>query len=378
MTSGIRRVTRSTARPAPACREPSGLFQQTFRTPRALSALAACLPVAATPANAHVKWFAEYDLNKPPLPVGEVLNGQFVSFFLGSLVLIAVFFWVDRSLRRGRVLEDALARLTVSETTSFLILRGATFIFFAAVAIYGLRGEGFFLTPELQTRLAWVPWLQAAIALCTLHRRLVPLTGLGMAILLGAAISRYGIFHLLDYLILFGVAYFFLASAMSGGRWTMSRYIVLFASTGLTLLWASIEKWGYPQWTYPLFDRDPGLLMGMDPRTYMVLAGFVEFNITYMLLSSTSPLSRLVALGFASIFTLAIYKFGMIDAVGHLLIIAILFVLAVRGPTEGRNILALDQKSIATEVYFMMGNYIFYFVLVFLAYYGLHYLTYGR
>ena len=68
----------------------------------------------------------------------------------------------------------------------------------------------------------------------------------------------------------------------------------------------------------------------------------------------------------------------MIDAVGHLLIIAILFVLAVRGPTEGRNILALDQKSIATEVYFMMGNYIFYFVLVFLAYYGLHYLTYGR
>ena len=91
MTSGIRRVTRSTARPAPACREePSGLFQQTFRTPRALSALAACLPVAATPANAHVKWFAEYDLNKPPLPVGEVLNGQFVSFFLGSLVLIAV------------------------------------------------------------------------------------------------------------------------------------------------------------------------------------------------------------------------------------------------------------------------------------------------
>ena len=165
---------------------------------------------------------------------------------------------------------------------------------------------------------------------------------------------------------------------MSGDRWTMSRYIVLFASTGLTLLWASIEKWGYPQWTYPLFDRDPGLLMGMDPRTYMVLAGFVEFNITYMLLSSTSPLSRLVALGFASIFTLAIYKFGMIDAVGHLLIIAILFVLAVRGPTEGRNILALDQKSIATEVYFMMGNYIFYFVLVFLAYYGLHYLTYGR
>ena len=61
----------------------------------------------------------------------------------------------------------------------------------------------------------------------------------------------------------------------------------------------------------------------------MVLAGFVEFNVTYMLLSSASLLSRAFALGFGSIFALAIYKFGMIDAVGHLLIIAILFVLAV-------------------------------------------------
>jgi hypothetical protein len=33
------------------------------------------------PAHAHVKWFAEYDLNQAPLPIGEVLTGQFVFFF---------------------------------------------------------------------------------------------------------------------------------------------------------------------------------------------------------------------------------------------------------------------------------------------------------
>ena len=39
-------------------------------------------------AHAHVKWFAEYDLSKPPLPVGDVLTGQFVYFFLASVVLM--------------------------------------------------------------------------------------------------------------------------------------------------------------------------------------------------------------------------------------------------------------------------------------------------
>ncbi len=71
------------------------------------------------------------------------------------------------------------------------------------------------------------------------------------------------------------------------------------------------------------------------PPTFMVLAGFIEFTLTYMLLSSASLLSRAIALGFGSIFALAIFKFGMIDAVGHLLIMAILFVLIVSWADQG-------------------------------------------
>jgi hypothetical protein len=85
-----------------------------------------------------------------------------------------------------------------------------------------------------------------------------------------------------------------------------------------------------------------------------------------------------VALGLGSIFVLAIYKFGLIDAIGHLLIIAILFVLVVYGPTKGRNFLVLEQKSLWTEAYFMTGLYVLAFVLIFIAFYSFHFLAYGN
>ena len=331
---------------------------------------------ASDPAFAHVKWFAHYDLTLPPLPIGEVFDRLFVGFFLFSVVAIYAFYWVDRYVYRRRILEDVLERFTISEPVAFLIMRGAAAVFFTAVSIYGFTGDAFYLTPELKTNAAWVPWLQAALALCALHRRTVPLMAVGMAVLYAAAVRQYGLFHLVDYLILIGVTYYFLVSPIDRPGWRKSRYIVLYAATGLTLLWASIEKWGYPGWTFPLLEREPGLLMGLDPRVYMVLAGFVEFNLTFVLLSSSSLLSRAIALGLMSVFVLAIAKFGMIDAVGHLLIIAILAVLVLHGPTEGRNFLVLHSKSLWTEAYFLTGLYVLAFVLVFAAFYGFHYLAY--
>jgi hypothetical protein len=341
----------------------------------ALGGVAVIWPLAA---RAHVKWFAEYDLTKPPLPVGEVLTGQFLYIFLISVVWIYAFFWLDRYAFRKRFLEGTLRRYTVSEPMAFAIMRVAAWIFFAAVGVYGIFGHEFFLTPELKTDNRWVPWLQFGMSLCALHRYTVPLIGLGIAILYVAAVTQYGIYHLLDYLILVGVSYYFLAATMSGPGWLMSRYIVLYASTGLTLLWAAIEKWGYAIWTYPLLAREPDLCMGFEPPTFMMLAGFFEFNVTFVALSSASLLSRAVALVLVSIFLLAILRFGMIDAVGHLLIIAILFVLIIRGPTKGRDFLVLENKSLWTEAYFMTGLYILAFVMVFIAYYGLHFLAYGN
>lgn len=338
------------------------------------------LAAAAGPdvARAHVKWFAEYDLNKAPLPIGDVLTGQFLYFFLSSVLLIYAFFWVDRYVFRRRILEEALQRYTLSESAASMIMRCAAFFFFAAISAYGMYGHAFFLTPELKTDDRWVASMQLGLALCALYRRTLPLIGLGIVGLYVAALNQYGVFHLLDYLIFIGVAYYFGAALMAGPGWLMSRYIVLYGCTGLTLLWASIEKWGYAIWTYPLLAREPGLSMHLEPQIFVMLAGFVEFNLTFMVLSSASLLSRVVTLGLTSIFVLAIYKFGVIDAVGHSIIIAILLVLVLLGPTKGRYFLVLEQKSLWTEAYFMTGLYILAFVFSFVAYYGFHFLAYGN
>jgi hypothetical protein len=124
-----------------------------------------------------------------------------------------------------------------------------------------------------------VPWLHLALGLCALSRYSAPLVGIGI---LGPVhrldpeiralpphrlpdLPRDRVLHDRD--------------AHPEGRLEEVGFIVLYALMGLTLLWASVEKWGYPQWTYPLLERDPSLLMGLKPYPYMVLAGFVEFNV---------------------------------------------------------------------------------------------------
>ena len=73
-----------------------------------LGGAVATWPLAA---HAHVKWFAVYDLDKPPLPIGEVLTGQFLSIFLISVVWMYAFFWLDRYASRKGILEDAVPPL---------------------------------------------------------------------------------------------------------------------------------------------------------------------------------------------------------------------------------------------------------------------------
>ena len=69
--------------------------------------------------------------------------------------------------------------------------------------------------------------------------------------------------------------------------------------------------------------------------------------------------------------------FGLIDAIGHLMIIAMLFVLVVREPTGAREMLVLRDKTVWTEAYFMTGLYFLAFVMIFILYYVLHYAAYG-
>jgi hypothetical protein len=330
------------------------------------------------PAWAHVKWFAECNIAEAPRAIGEVFNGTFVRLLLASLAGIYLFFLADRYIyKKGHwaAFDQRLRRL---DAFSIGIMRVSASVFFISLGLWHLKyGESFYLTPELKTDLAYVPWLHLVLGLCALSRYTMPITGAGIFVLYGAAVHHFGVYHMLDYPIFLGIGYFFLVVNIRRGQWMKSGFVVLFAATGLTLGWAAIEKFAFPQWAYPVLQNNPAMLLGMSPYLFLTLSGFVEFNLAFVVLGATSVVARVVALGLQSIFVLAIFQFGVVDAVGHLMIIAILFILVVRGSTDARKMLVLRDKSVWTEAYFMTGLYALAFVLMFILYYGLHHVWYG-
>lgn len=336
----------------------------------ALVAVLCLVPLAD--ALAHIKWFYPYDLTLPPRPIGEVLSANFIYLYLASAVAIYAFFFVDRTIYRTGFLKDTLNRFVVSETQAYWIIRLAICGMFVSLFIYGLLEESMYLTPELKTSDAYIKYIQLAIAAAVLIRPAVPLAGIGLLVLYFLAAQDYGYYHLLDYPLFIGIAVFLLFSTMRGDTWITVRYVTLFATTGISLLWGAAEKFAYPQWTYPLLEDMTFLTFGIEPELFMKIAGFVEFNLTFVLLSSASIVSRFVAFAFNMIFLLAIYIFGVIDAVGHLMIIAVLLVLTIRGPTKARDFLVLSDRSRFTEAYFMTGLWMLAMNLIMIAYYGLH------
>ncbi len=326
----------------------------------------------------HVKWFVEHDVSKPPLPIGEVLDGTFVKMFLVSVAGIYLFFLADRYIFKRGILAEFDKRLKRFDDLASLIMRVSAGIFFFSLFVwYTVYGSTFYLTPELTTQAKWVAWLHLAMAVSLVFRQGAVFAGVGIFILFAAALGDFGLFHMLDYLIFPGIGVFLVTSSIRNGEWLRAGFITLFACAGLTLIWASVEKFGYAAWTYPLLEQTPSLTMGLDPRTFMKLSGFIEFNVTFILLGAVSVIGRLISLGMMSIFVLAVFEFGMVDAIGHLMIVAILFVLIVRGPTDARYMLVLPEKSIFTEAYFMTGLYFLAFGMIFILYYGLHHVLYG-
>lgn len=333
----------------------------------------------AVSAEAHVKWFFDYNVVNPPLPIGDVLDATFVRLFLTSVAGIYLFFLLDRYTYKHRYLTEFDQRLKRFDNVAAYIMRGSAGVFALTLFLWWALGIGqsFFLTPELKTDAPWVPWVHLLMALSVLSHRTTPTAGLGFIFLYVAGGLSYGIFHILDYPIFLGIGYYLTVSTAQGKSWLKSGLVVLFAFTGLTLIWAAVEKFAYPSWTVTVLEGKPEMLMGMTPPMFMKVSGFSEMALTFILLGAASVVGRLVALGLMAVFVLAVFEFGVVDAVGHLMIVAILWVLIVRGPTDARNMLVLPGKSLFTEAYFMTGLYFLAFGMIFILYYGIHYLSYG-
>src|SRR5579863_38674 len=292
------------------------------RLPFAAAIALACLidVLLAGPASAHVKWFCAYNVAGQPVGLENVLCPDF-EMLTGLSILGLLTGSVLEGTPIGAFMLRCLDRATRLVRDNLEIIARAACAFFF-IAIWGVGGV--LLTPELKTDSTLVGAIQLGIAAGMLSRRTMPLSALGIFVLYGIAIWQYGAFHLADYPVFLGVAAYL---ALVGGQTDFlgARPIdVLRWAAGITLMWASIEKWAYPEWSYPLFITHPEVTFGFSPDFFMRAAGAVEFALAFALIW-TPLVRRFAAIMLAAMFISAVGEFGKIDMIGHSLIIVALF-----------------------------------------------------
>jgi len=323
----------------------------------------------ASPAEAHVKWFAPYIVGAPPAPIGNTLIDV---WFWTAIGLVLVFFIATRAVERSPLGEKVLAGMDRLSDPLWLRLddfvRAVVGAFFVAIFAVG----GVYLTPDLKTPAEWVSWLQLLIAFGVFSRRTMPLSAAGIILLWVLALRDYDFFHLLDYLAL-GVAvagYLVLASS-SNPEWRKHRFEVLRWGVAIALMWSSLEKFAYPDWFYPLVEEKPFLTFGMPRDVFIPMAGVAEFTMGFGLIW-TPLVRRLSAVALFIIFNAAVYPFGRIDLVGHALIMAIIVAIAADHTREVHFLPKLKQSlqgvpaGLALALVLFVGGY-----------WGLHRTFYG-
>jgi uncharacterized membrane protein YhaH (DUF805 family) len=335
----------------------------------ATAGLLAMAGLPPTRAWAHVKWFEPYDVAQPPTPiVGGVLTAHYLLILVGFALLVFGGFLLDRlAARSGR----SIARLGGHEATEERVMRAGTGAFFMALFTMG----GVILTPELRTEASWVGWLQFGIAASMLSTRSCLLGAAGILALYGYGIAQYGLFHLMDYPMFLGMAAYLALTSSGSERLQRLRMPILYATICASLMWGAVEKWAYPQWTFPLLEQRPYLMLGLPPEDFMVLAGFVEFALAFHILTGLGLL-RLGIVGLGSIFMLAIVDFGKLDAIGHLPILVSLIAMFLYGPTVLHHRLHDAGRGLMAEARRAGVSFAAALSIVFGAYYGLQHAEY--
>jgi hypothetical protein len=286
--------------------------------------LSAPLTLLATgSAQAHVKWFCAYDVAGQPQGLEHVLCLDF-EWLTGLALVCLMFGCLAEGTPLGGALLNALDRITSRIRIDTELLVRATLGFFL-ISLWELGG--IILTPELRTDVAWIPWLQLAMAACLIWRRTMPITGLGLVFLFSFATAQYGLFHLADYPIFLGIAVYLIARGLDLSPFDIRPLDIVRWSAAITLMWASIEKWAYPEWSAPLLAAKPQMTLGATPELFMQAAGVIEFTLAFALVW-TPLVRRSAAIILAAIFVSAIFEFGKVDAIGHSGIIVVLLAIA--------------------------------------------------
>jgi len=272
-------------------------------------------------AVAHVKWFVNCTVSDNPLPVQAVLTTRFFLFLVLFLTLFYLACMAERTMV-GAMLLRLLDRCTEPlHDRADEMLRAAAAVFFALLWAQG----GLILTPELTARSISISATQLLIPICLFARATLPAAGAGIIMLYGYGVVDYGLFHMLDYPVFLGLGAYFILSVSQNAGFLPFRYHLLRWTAAFSLLWPSMEKFVYPSWIAAITTVHPELTLGFPVATVITAAGVVEFGLSFALFW-TPLVRRLAALVLILLLTAATFDFGKVDGIGHLILIAILFV----------------------------------------------------
>lgn len=317
--------------------------------------------VAPSVAQAHVKWFCAFDVAGSPVELAQVLCQDFE-----LLVGLSVALLIVGALIEATPVGTAFLRSLDFATKPIHRFEDGMIRLIAAGFFFSLWFLGnLYLTPELASASSIPSWVQLGIAVSLLSRRTLPLAGLGIVVLFVSAAAQYGMFHLMDYPIFLGLAGYLTCIGLGKTPFGVRPLDMLRFAASITLMWASVEKWAYPQWTFPLFTTHPEMTMGFDVNFYLRAAGVIEFTLAFALMW-TPLVRRISATILAGTFLGAVIEFGAIDAIGHSCIIAVLFALMAddaRLPVRAVKTAWLPAAYTAALAAFLLGYYSFHSVM---------------
>ena len=315
-------------------------------------------------ASAHVKWFCAYDVAGQPRGLENVLCTDFeVLFGLTLMALMAggLAEVTDIGVMMLRAIERATTLIRDNIETIF---RACTAFFFISIWAIG----GILLTPELKTSSVWVGALQLGIAAGMLSRRTMPLSAAGIFVLFAIGMWNYGVFHLADYPVFLGVAVYLALTGLQKDLFGIKALDIVRWTAGVTLMWASVEKWAYPEWSFPLFATHPDMALGFTPEFFMRSAGSVEFALAFALMW-TPLVRRIGATILTAMFVSAVIEFGKVDLIGHTLIVVVLL-----GVISENNVKRVDELRTSWMMPAAYASALAFFLTIY--YYG-HAALYG-
>ena len=319
---------------------------------------------ATCPAYAHVKWFTRTNVHTIPHALSRVLSPTFLVILVIAVPMVFSGFLLD-----GWIARRWPARLSSGVANAGFeqqLIRAATGAYFICASDVGRM----ILTPELRTHALWIAVVQFLSALFLVWRPTCILSGIGVLLLYADAIDRYGIFHLIDYVFFPCLALYLASLSLGRRRLDGIREPLLIAGLAFSLAWTAIEKFLYPQWTAAVVATHPSIGMGLPTPLVTTIAGFIEFTLAFYLVTGRGLL-RLGGIGYASIFIAAMPVFGKLDVFGHLVIVAILAIVVLRGATPMQQRLHLAGSGLAANSAWTVLLYLLSLSLFFVMYYAM-------